>query len=149
MRLPSRSRVLVIASQTADSPELARAVAQRADEGPCTFTLLVLATARILRPVIGSDDGRHAAAEARLEAAIPILSEAAGAPIIGVVGSSEPLIAVQDALDLLGFDEVIVSMLPVHRSRWFHIDLPRQVRALGVPVSEVICSERQFDGSAA
>ncbi len=149
MRRPSRSRVLVIASQTADSPELARAVARRADEGPCAFTLLVPATARILRAVIGSGDGRDAAAEARLEAAIPILSEAAGAPIIGVVGSSEPLIAVQDALDLLGFDEVIVSMLPMGRSRWFHIDLPRQVRALGVPVSEVVCSEHQFDGSAA
>ena len=149
MRLPSASRVLVIASQTADSPELARAVALRADEGPCAFTLLVPATARILRPVVGSDGDRDAAAEARLEAAIPILSEAAGAPIIGVVGSSEPLIAVQDALELLGFDEVIVSMLPVRRSRWFQIDLPRQVRALGVPVSEVICSEHQFDGSAA
>ena len=42
-----------------------------------------------------------------------------------------------------------MSMLPLRESLWFHLDLPRQVRALGVPVTEVICSERQFDGTPA
>jgi hypothetical protein len=149
MRLPSRSRVLIVASQTAGSPELVSAVAERADRGPCTFTLLVPATGRRLRPVHESGSGEDRDAEARLEAAIPVLSEAAGTPLVGVVGSPEPLIAVQDALSLLGFDEVMIAMLPVRRSRWFDADLPRKVRALGVPVSEVVCSERVFDGTAA
>jgi hypothetical protein len=149
MRLASHSRVLIVASRTADSPELSRAVAQRALEGPCVFTLLVPGTARILHRVIDADYHTDGEAEARLELAIPVLSEAAGAPIIGVVGSSEPLRAVQDALNLLGFDEAIISMLPLRESLWFHLDLPRKVRALGVPVSEVICSERQFDPTAA
>ena len=149
MRLPSRSRVLIVASQTAESPELVRAVADRADRGPCTFTLLVPSTPRALHSVRESRSDGHGEAEARLEAAIPILSEAAGAPIVGVLGASEPLRAVQDALTLLGFDEVILSMLPVPRSRWFRLDLPEQVRALGVAVSEVVCAERQFDGTAA
>jgi hypothetical protein len=57
-----------------------------------------------------------------------------------VVGAAEPLVAVQDALNVLGFDEVMISMLPVRESRWFAQDLPRKVRALGVPVTEVITS---------
>ena len=156
MRAPSPSRVLVLASPTADSPELAAAVAARVQLGPSTFTLLVPATGRHLRPVPAT--GRHlrpvpdpgpGVAEARLEAAIPVLSEAAGEPIIGVVGSPDPLVAVRDALHLLGFDEVIVAV-PAHpRSRWFGLDLPRRVRALGVSVTEVVCSEHQLDGTAA
>jgi hypothetical protein len=149
MRLLSRSRVLIVASETADSPELANAVATRADESPCTFTLLVPGTGRGLRPVPAAGSGEDRNAEARLEAAIPILSEAAGAPLVGVVGAPEPLIAIQDALSLLGFDEVMIAMLPVRRSRWFDADLSRKVRTLGVPVLEVVCSERVVNGSAA
>jgi hypothetical protein len=149
MRLPSRSRVLIVASQTADSHELSQAVAQRAQDGPCAFTLLVPGTARTLRQVIDADYYADGDAEARVDAAIPVLSEAAGAPIIGVVGSPEPLRAVQDALNLLGFDEAIISMLPLRESLWFQSDLPHKVRALGVPVTEVFCSEHQFDGTAA
>jgi hypothetical protein len=48
---------------------------------------------------------------------------------------------VHDALNLLGFDEVIVSMLPAPISRWLRLDLPRRVRGLGVPVTEVVSTE--------
>jgi hypothetical protein len=33
---------------------------------------------------------------------------------------------------------VIVSMLPARRSRWQRSDLPNRIRALGVPVIEVL-----------
>jgi hypothetical protein len=56
---------------------------------------------------------------------------------MGLVGREEPLTATRDALDLLGFDEVIISMPPARESRWLHLDLARKVRALGVPVSQV------------
>jgi hypothetical protein len=146
MRAVSPSRVLVVAHQTADSPELAEAVARRADASACTFTLLVPA-----RPHGPHGLTNHGISEAeeRLELAIPLLSEAAGEAIIGVVGAHEPLAAVQDALNVLGFDEVIISMLPVRDSRWFRLELPRKVRALGVPVTEVITSAREVDHTAA
>jgi hypothetical protein len=32
-------------------------------------------------------------------------------------------------------------MLPARISRWLHLDLPRKVRALGVPVTEVMRDE--------
>jgi hypothetical protein len=47
-----------------------------------------------------------------------------------------------DRLNLFGFDEVIVSMLPARLSRWLRLDLPRKVRALGVSVTEVMGVER-------
>ena len=53
-------------------------------------------------------------------------------------------ISAQDAVNLLGFDEVIVSMLPARWSRWLHLDLPRKVRGLGLPVTEVIVAERDL-----
>ncbi len=149
MRATSPSRVLIVAHQTADCPELAEAVARRADAGACTFTLLVPARGRGLRRIIDPESEGISEAEERLELAIPLLSEAAGEPIIGVVGTHEPLAAVQDALNVLGFDEVIISMLPVRDSRWFRLELPRKVRALGVRVTEVITSSRTVDHSAA
>ncbi|MGH2891860.1 MAG: hypothetical protein ACRDPM_01140, partial [Solirubrobacteraceae bacterium] len=109
----SPSRVLIVAHRTADSPDLAQAVASRAHAGPCTFTLLVPARAHGLHRVTGPEDHGISEAEDRLELAIPLLSEAAGEAILGVVGTHEPLAAVQDALNLLGFDEVIISMLPI------------------------------------
>jgi hypothetical protein len=149
MRASSPSRVLIVAHQTADSPELIDAVRRRADAGPCTFTLLVPAQSRDLQRVVDGRDPAALEAEARLEAVIPLISEAAGELIVGVVGSPEPLIAVQDALTVLGFDEVMIAMLPVRESRWFALDLPRKVRALGVPVTEIITSAREPDPAAA
>jgi hypothetical protein len=91
--------------QTAHSRALVDAVARRADAGSCSFTLLVPASSRGLHRVI--DPHGMAEAERRLEAAIPLLTEAAGSEVVGLVGAHEPFAAVQDALDLFGFDEVI------------------------------------------
>jgi hypothetical protein len=149
MRAPSPSRVLIVAHQTADSPELVEAVARRAADGACTFTLLVPARPPAPQSIAVAPGEGINDAEERLEVAIPLLSEAAGEAIIGVVGSPEPLAAVQDALNVLGFDEVMISMLPVRESRWFRVELPRKVRALGVPVTEVIRRVSEIDHSAA
>ena len=138
MRSQSPSRVLLVADQTADSQELIEAVTRRVAHGLCTFTLLVPARPRRLHRVVDPDERGLAAAEAQLERALPVLSRAAGEEVVGVVGSHDPLAAVQDALKLLGFDEVIISMLPAHASRWLRLDLPRRVRALGLPVTEVV-----------
>jgi hypothetical protein len=138
MRFTSPTRVLIVAHQTADSRALTEVVARRADAGLCAFTLLVPASSHGLHRVIDPEDHGLAEAERRLEVAVPLLSGAAGSEVIGMIGSHEPFAAVQDALNVFGFDEVIVSMLPARLSRWLRLDLPRKVRALGVPVSEVM-----------
>ncbi|MBV9605097.1 MAG: hypothetical protein JO027_08320 [Solirubrobacterales bacterium] len=156
------ARVLIVARRTADSPQLFEAVARRARQGPCNFTLLVPAFPRGLHPVgdhgapgqraadpgqRATDPGQRAAdpgqraAERRIATAVPLLSRAAGAEVVAVIGAHEPFAAVRDALQLMGYDEVIVSMLPARVSRWLHLELPVRIRALGVPVTEVIATE--------
>jgi hypothetical protein len=136
---PYRSaRVLIVARRTADSPQLIDAIARRARHGPCNFTLLVPAFPRGLHSVGEVGDPGQRAAERRIAAAIPLLSRAAGSEVVAMIGAHEPFVAVRDALHLMGFDEVIVSMLPPRVSRWLNIDLPSRIRSLGVPVTEVI-----------
>jgi hypothetical protein len=138
MEISTATRVLVVAHQTADSPQLLEAVAWRARQGACAFTLLMPRRVSGLHRVVDPEDHGTAEAKARLAIAVPLLSQAAGHPVAPVLGTHEPLAAIQDALNLYGFDEVIISMLPVRLSRWLHLDLARKVRALGIPVTEVI-----------
>jgi hypothetical protein len=135
---PRHSRVLIVARRTADSPALLEAVSRRARQGPCNFTLLVPAYPAGVHPAGQRTDAGQRAAERRIIEAVPLLSRAAGAEVVAVVGAGEPLVAVRDALAVMGFDEVIVSMLPAQTSRWRHLELPRKIRALGVPVTEVM-----------
>jgi hypothetical protein len=137
MQTTSAARVLILAHKTADSPTLIDAVTQRAAAGPCRFTLLVPSSPRGLHRVMDPEDHGAPEAEARLTAAVPLLTQAAGSDVVGIVGAHEPFAAVQDALNLLGFDEVIVSTLPAPLSRWLHLDLPRKISALGVTVTTV------------
>jgi hypothetical protein len=141
MRGISPARILIVAHRTADSRDLIDVVARRSAEGSCSFTLLVPTRPRGLHRVVDPEDHGIVEAEARLAEALPALSRAAGQRVNGVVGTHEPLAAIQDALNLLGFDEVIISMLPARVSRWLHLDLPRKVQALGVPVTQVIATE--------
>ena len=49
--------------------------------------------------------------------------------------------AVQDAANGENFDELIVSTLPTHLSKWLHLDLPRKAaHATGLPVTHVVGS---------
>ena len=122
------ARVLVVAHRTAATPQLIAAVRERAQRGPCRFTLLVP------RSYWDPDTDE---AEVVLELAIPLLDEAAGSPVKGMVGDADPFEAVRAALGGDGFDEVIVSTLPARVSRWLHRDLPSRVEALGLPVTLV------------
>jgi hypothetical protein len=133
----SPARVLVVAHKTAATPTLIEAVRERAARGPAKFTLLVPNPAHGLHRVIDPEDQEANEGEQILELALPLLEQAAGAPVQGMVGVATALDAVQDALNLHGFDEVILSTLPARVSRWLHLDLPRKIAACGVPVTVV------------
>jgi hypothetical protein len=133
----SQTRVLIVADATAAGAALCEAVAARADDGKCTFTLLVPASCNGPRPIEAPTDRGARDAERLLSVSLPQLSDAVGAEVVGVVGSPDPLMAVKDALALLGFDEVIFSMQLAPLSRWRRERLPDEIRSLGVPVTEV------------
>jgi hypothetical protein len=132
------ARVLILARRTATGAPLLDAVARRAHQGPCYFTLLVPFTHPPVQ-VVGARRAQHDPyAERLIAAAVPRLTRAGGSEVVAVIGAHDPLVAVRDALRLLEFDEVIVSMLPARASAWLRQGLPSQIRALGVPVTEVI-----------
>jgi hypothetical protein len=133
------TRVLVVAHRTAATPRLLDAVRARARESECAFTLLVP------RPYWDPDTDE---ATATLELAIPLLDEAAGSHVDGLVGDSDPFVAVQQAVEGGHFDEVIVSTLPARVSRWLHRDLPHRVEGLGLPVTVVTAEQSKRDVSS-
>jgi hypothetical protein len=131
------ARVLVVAHKTAATQPLLDAVRDRAARGPCRFTLLVPNSAHGLHKVADEEDEGAGEAQAVLEQALPKLGEAAGAPVEGIVGDPDPMAAVHDAINLRGFDEIIISTLSPRLSRWLKLDLPSKVAGLGLPVSTV------------
>lgn len=141
MESSNPTRVLVLAHKTAATQPLLDAVRDRAQQGPCLFTLLVPNATHGLHKVVDAQDQDLGEAQGTLDQALPLLSEAAGSPVQGLIGDPDPMAAVQDAINLHGFEEVIVSTLSVRLSRWLKLDLPSKVAGLGLPVKTVTAEE--------
>ncbi|HEY7076327.1 MAG TPA: hypothetical protein VH418_13195 [Solirubrobacteraceae bacterium] len=139
----SPARVLVVANRTAATPALIAAVRERAQRSPAVFTLLIPNPAHGLHKVVDPEDQEQSEAEGTMELAIPLLEQAAGGPVEGIIGVSEPLAAIQDAVNLHGFDELIISTLPTRVSRWLKLDLPSKAAGLGLPVTTVTATGRE------
>jgi hypothetical protein len=135
------TRVLVVAHKTAATQPLLDAVAERAGRGRCTFTLLVPNAAHGLHKMVDPEDLDASEAQAVIDHAVPLLSRAAGSDVEAIVGSTDPGAAIQDAINLRGFDEVIISTLSPKVSRWLKLDLPSKVSGLGLPVQTVTPAE--------
>jgi hypothetical protein len=138
----SPKRVLVVAHRTAATPALLDTVRNRAARSPATFTLLVPNSAHGLHRVVDPEDQEESEAQTVLDLAIPLLEEAAGGHVEGLIGDPEPLNAIQDAINLHGFDEIIISTLPTRVSRWLRLDLPSKAEGLGLPVTTVTAKDR-------
>jgi len=78
-----------------------------------------------------------------LELAIPLLEEAVGARVRGMIGDSDPFVAVRDAVTELAMDEIIISTLPARVSQWLRRDLPRRVERFGLPVTVVTAQQSE------
>ena len=136
------AHVLVVAHQTAATPGLLDAVRERAQRGPATFHLVVPQQAHGIHKVVDPEDAGVDEAQRVLEAALPKLSEAAGHDVTGSIGDAEPLMAIQDAVNLGEYDEIIISTLPLGISRWLKLDLVSKARGLGLPVTHVAASSK-------
>ena|SRR5579859_6588396 len=131
------AHVLVVAHQTAATEKLALAVAERAQHGPATFHLVVPRQPHGIHKVVDPQDAGDEDAQRVLDEALSRLSEAAGSAVSGSIGDSEPLMAIEDAVNLGNYSEIIVSTLPTRISRWLKLDLVSKTRALGLPVTHV------------
>lgn len=145
---PASARVLLVANRTAATEALCEAVRARVARGPATFHLVVPAHPHGMHKLVDPQDGDAGEADATLAQALPLLSEAAGAPVTGHVGDHEPLMAIQDALNGERYDELLISTLPRRVSRWLRLDLVSKAQGLGLPVTHVEAPEREVAASA-
>jgi GABA permease len=118
--MPWTTKLLVVANRTIESEEIRDAIVRRAVTGPVQVMLVAPASSGA-----GSIRERRAATAQRLDRAVQGLRDS-GVSVEGVVGDSDPLVAVQDAWDPRRFDEIIVATLPTGISRWMASDLPRR-----------------------
>jgi hypothetical protein len=140
--MESVARVLIVANKTAATPALLDAVRKRAAQGACEFTLLVPNATHGLHTLVDPEDQTETEAETTIELAVPLLEAAAGTPVDAMIGVPEPLAAIQDAINLHGFDELIISTLPTRISKWLKLDLPSKAAGLGLPVTTVTAQSR-------
>ena len=139
--MPDKAKVLVVANRTAESPELLAALKERAGKGDCEFTLVVPSTPHGLAWAADMSAGGEEAEEHRQGFVEELRGE--GLDVRDAkVGDADPQAAVQDECNFTQYDEVIVSTLPLHLSKWLRLDLPSKVKAAtGLPVQHVVASE--------
>jgi hypothetical protein len=135
--MPEPAHVLIVAHQTAATPGLLDAVRERAARSPAQFHLVVPQQPHGIHKLVDPQDAGVDEAQRVLEVALPKLSEAAGHEVTGDIGDAEPLMAIQDSVNLGDYDEIIISTLPLGISRWLKLDLVSKARGLGLPVTHV------------
>jgi hypothetical protein len=95
-----------------------------------------------MHKVVDPQDAEADEAATVVRSALPKLSEAAGSGVTGAIGDPEPLMAIEDAVNLGHFDEIIISTLPRRVSKWLKLDLVSKAKGLGLPVTHVEARER-------
>ena len=109
-------------------------------QGPCVFTLLVPSTPHGLGWAADMHGG-GAEAERHRAGFLQELRDEGLNVSEAKVGDPDPLAAIQDETNFNDYDELIVSTLPLHVSKWLKVDLPRKARAAtGLPVTHVVGS---------
>ena len=134
-------RYLVLANQTASSPELISAVRQMVEkEADAEFVLLVPATP--VEDLLDWQDGDNETIAKRTAQAAKEQLERAGAKVVRTeVGDPSPVKAIEDELQRHEekYDRIVISTLPLQRSRWVALDQPRRIeRRFKLPVTHIV-----------
>jgi hypothetical protein len=137
------AHVLVVAHKTAATNPLLDAVRERANRSPATFHLVVPRQVHGLDKLADPEDHGGEQARAVLADALPKLSAAAGQEVTGDLGDADPTAAIQDAVNLGDYDEIIISTLPLGISRWLKLDLVSKAKGLGLPVTHVLAPSHE------
>ena len=139
------ARYLIVAHQTAGSPELLERVRALAAGDPAAeFTLLVPATPTGHLLHNWEEGEARQLARKRASEAMATLT-AAGIPVAAArVGSHSPLEAVGDELQARpGYDRIVLSTFPRGVSRWLRGNLPAILeRRFRLPVDHVVAQAR-------
>lgn len=133
------SKYLIVAHQTALSPELQRKVSALVAQDPAAeFAVLVPELPGV--PVTWEGETVDEAGQ-RAEAAKAVLEEKVAARVFRTaVGAADPVQAIAAELRAYpGYDALVISTLPPGISRWLKLDLVhRAARKFGLPVMHVV-----------
>ncbi len=134
-------RYLVLANQTASSPELSNAVREIVEkERDTEFVLLVPATP--VEDLLDWQDGDNQSIAKRTAQAAKEHLEREGAKVVRTeVGDPSPVKAIEDELQRHQekYKAILISTLPLQRSRWVALDQPRRIeRRFKLPVIHVV-----------
>jgi hypothetical protein len=126
-----KRNILVVASETATSPEFLDALSERAREQPTAFSLVCPVT----------PGGRGVRDQADLDAVVERIREEGLEVAFAVLGPANPSEAVEDVYDRRLHDEIIISTLPPGSSRWLALGAPQQIqRRTGATVRHLVGS---------
>jgi len=122
------SRYLLVAHQTAGSPEVVQRVREIVATDPAAeFVVLVPATP-VSHLLLWEEGETLEIARRRAETAMARLREVTARVVAARVGDGSPLQAIADELTQHpGYDAILVSTLPQGMSRWLGMDLPHRV----------------------
>lgn len=145
------SQYLIVAHQTADSPELLQRLTEIATfDQQAAFTLLVPATP-VTHLLVWEEGETQMIAQNKAQEA-RALFESRGLNILrALVGDGSPLLAIGDELRRHPnwYDAIVLSTLPPGVSRWLRLDAHNQVeRNFNLPVIHVV-ARRQAEAAAA
>jgi len=131
---------LVVAHQTATSPELLRCVSGLAYDDPqAAFTILVPATP-VAHLITWEEGETQTIAKQRAEDARSLFEESGLTVAQAKIGDASPLLAIGDELMSHPgqYDTIVLSTLPPRISRWLRLDVHnRAERKFGIPVIHV------------
>ena len=129
---------LVLANQTAASPELTKCLEARAEEGPHRFIVVV--------PQPSNRGDAVAQARERLGRLLESLRKA-GIVAAGMIGDPDPYTAAMNAAQYFHISEIVVSTLPEGSSQWMADKLVERIEgATNKPVEHI---ESQPDSETA
>jgi hypothetical protein len=135
---PGERRILVIANETVGGETLRQEIRRRAEDYDERVRVICPAVVSAVRYFASDEDQARAQAQERLDHSLSRLREI-GLNCEGVVGDSEPVQAIEDALRTFGADEVIISTHPEGRSLWLERGVVRRARErFDVPITHVV-----------
>jgi hypothetical protein len=132
-------RILVVANETADAPELLEEIERRTKDRRAEVKVVapVLVDSPVKFVVSEVDDARQEA-EARLQRSLEAIRRL-GVEASGDIGDDDPNLAIEDALRTFPADEVIISTHPPERSRWLENKVvERAHQDLALPVTHIV-----------
>jgi hypothetical protein len=145
MTSPEAARILVVTDRVEATPALLDSIRGRAARGPAQFHVLVPNPAPAeWHPTHPERHDKLAEAAKVLAQVLPLIEEAAGSPVDGVVSiRHDPMDAIEETLFGGGkYDEIILFTAPHRIESWLHVDLPHRVAHLGLPVTTVSADHR-------